>query len=135
MKINSVDQRAHEAWAKLKAAEEKRKAELRKGNQVTCKATKARQKAQANVQPSIQPQKQQRYMQAGSSKSQGKRPLDKVSSESEDLPSDAYVINNASRTQEADAEQRGFLSWRMQDAEGILLLSSVIKYLCARTVS
>lgn len=131
MDINSIDQRAHEVWAKLKAAEEKKKLELKKGDRVTQEAAKVRQKAEAKDQP---PKKRQRNVQASGSKTKNKRQLAEASSESDDLPLDARVINNAAQTQEADAEHRSLLSWRMQDAEGILLLACAIKHLCARTV-
>ena len=118
-------------WAKLKAAEEKKKAELRKGDKATREAAKDRQRAETKAQP---PRKRQRRAQTSSFRPQGKKLLDESSSESEDLPPDAQVINNAAQAQEADAEHRSFLSWRMQDADGILLLSCAIKHLCARTV-
>lgn len=56
-------------------------------------------------------------------------------SESDELPADARVLENAACIQEEDAQERGFLSWRMKDADGILLLCSAVKRLCARTVS
>lgn len=59
---------------------------------------------------------------------------DSQSSESEELTADARVLAEAVQPTEEDEQERGFLSWRKQDAEGILLLASAIKFLCARTV-
>jgi hypothetical protein len=130
--INNVDQRAHEEWARRKALEEKKKAEGKKGDKVTREATRARQGAHGDIDPAIRPPKRPRNTQ---STSKGKRRFDDLSSDSDTLPPDARVLENANRSQEADAAQRSFLSWRMQDADGILLLASAIKHLCARTIT
>ncbi|QRW26210.1 Transposase family Tnp2 protein [Rhizoctonia solani] len=58
--ISSVEQQTHKAWAKLKEAEEKKKAKLRKGDKVTCNAAKAQQQALTNTNPTTRPKKQQR---------------------------------------------------------------------------
>ncbi|KAF8694552.1 hypothetical protein RHS03_08170, partial [Rhizoctonia solani] len=122
--ISSVEQRTHEAWAKLKEAEEKKKAELRKGDKVTCNAAKAWQRALTNTNPTTRPQKQRRTTQVGNQSGDS----------NSDLPLDARDVANLEQTKEVDAEQRGFISWRLQDADGILLLLTAIKHLCSCTV-
>lgn len=49
--------------------------------------------------------------------------------------SDAEALANATRTQEDDANERGFLSWRLEDDEGVLLLASAMKFLGSRTIT
>jgi hypothetical protein len=61
--------------------------------------------------------------------------LGDVSSDRDEMPSDAQVLANATCSAEDDAHERGLLSWRKQDAEGILLLASAIKFLGSRTIS
>ncbi|KAF8670090.1 hypothetical protein RHS04_08678, partial [Rhizoctonia solani] len=122
--ISSVEQQTHKAWAKLKEAEEKKKAKLRKGDKVTRNAAKARQRALTNTNPTTRPQKRQRTTRVGNQSGDS----------NSDLPLDARDVANLEQTKEVDAEQRGFISWRLQDADGILLLSTAIKHLCSRTV-
>ncbi|KAG8714398.1 hypothetical protein FRC08_011975 [Ceratobasidium sp. 394] len=131
----SVDQRAHEVWAKAQELKEKKKAEAKKGDKVTRKATKARQRAEMSEHPAAPPRKRARKGPSGASKAAGKRQQDDVPSENDELPEDARVLENAARSEEQDAQERGFLSWRLRDAEAILLLCSAVKRLCARTVT
>ncbi|KAG8689817.1 hypothetical protein FRC09_012243 [Ceratobasidium sp. 395] len=131
--INSVEQRAHEVWAKKKEALEKKKAEALKGDKTTRKATVARQRAEAAAEAAAEasapPRKRARKSKSG--------PLvsDLGEATDDELPPDAQMLENAARLEEEDARERGLLSWRLQDAEGILLLSSAIKRLCTRTVT
>ncbi|QRW22827.1 Transposase family Tnp2 protein [Rhizoctonia solani] len=108
--ISSVEQQTHKAWAKLKEAEEKKKAELRKGDKVTCNAAKARQRALTNTNPTTRPQKRQHTTRVGNQSGDS----------NSDLPLDACDVANLEQTKEVDADQRGFISWRLQDADGIL---------------
>jgi hypothetical protein len=100
---------------------------------VTRDATKARQRVEGNTKPAAPAQKRQKTSKYISRVSKRKSEKDH-SSESEERPADARVLDEVKRLIKEDELERGFLSWRKQDAEGILLLASAIKYLCARTV-
>ncbi|KAG9082319.1 hypothetical protein FRC06_005121 [Ceratobasidium sp. 370] len=110
---------------------EENKVKRQKGNKKAREAEKARQHAEEdNESPPPPPRKRQRKLGPSS-----KRKHNDQTSEGKELPEDARVMDNAERPAEDDAADRSQLSWRKQDAEGILLLASAIKYLCARTVS
>ncbi|CAE6534790.1 unnamed protein product, partial [Rhizoctonia solani] len=124
--IRSIDQRAHEEWARRKQIQEKKQAEARKGDKITRAATKARHMKESNNTPTPQiPRKRPR---------KSKDIEVATISDAGDF-SDAEVLANATRIQEDDANERGFLSWRLEDDEGVLLLASAMKLLGSRTVT
>ncbi|CAE6532296.1 unnamed protein product [Rhizoctonia solani] len=124
--IHSVEQRAHEEWARRKQIQEKKQAEAQQGDKVTRAATKARHMKEANAVPALQvPRKRRRKSKAG--------PVAPTSDTDEF--SDTEALANARRVHEDDASERGLLSWRLEDDEGILLLASAIKLLGSRTVT
>ncbi|KDN33388.1 hypothetical protein RSAG8_13520, partial [Rhizoctonia solani AG-8 WAC10335] len=130
----SVQQRAHNEWALRKQLQEKRKAESRKGDKVTRNATRMRQQTEAAppVQATSRPQKRARTQpsRAGGRLAQS-YPQEASSNESDNGP-----INGISERMELDpTREQGLLSWRYEDAEGILWLSQAIKHLCSRTVT
>ncbi|EUC61535.1 hypothetical protein RSOL_396630, partial [Rhizoctonia solani AG-3 Rhs1AP] len=124
--IHSVEQRAHEEWARRKQIQEKKQAEARQGNKVTRAATKVRHIQEENAEPAPQiPRKRPRKSQSN-----------QLATHSDtDNFSDAEALANAMRMHEDDAGERGYLSWRLEDDEGVLLLASAMKYLASRTVT
>ncbi|KAG9077135.1 hypothetical protein FRC06_009082, partial [Ceratobasidium sp. 370] len=83
----------------------------------------------------IEENKKKEARKARSTREQAKRKRkEDCSSDSEEIPADARVLAEATEAAERDEREHSLLSWRKQDAEGVLLLASAIKSLCARTV-
>ncbi|KAF8715636.1 hypothetical protein RHS02_09985, partial [Rhizoctonia solani] len=123
--IGSTDQQAHKEWARRKQIQEKKQAETQKGNKITQAAAKA-QHAQDNAATTLQATQKRPW------KSNATQ-LTHISNS--DKYSDTKALANATQVREDDASKQGYLSWRLEDDEGILLLASAIKLLGSQTVT
>ncbi|KEP45885.1 transposase family tnp2 protein, partial [Rhizoctonia solani 123E] len=109
----SVQQRAYKEWTSRRKAQQKRKDKVQK------------EKATA-VQPNSQSRKRARTQQIQNQLDQGA---------SDGSEAEMGNPNTNTSTEVDSAREQGLLSWRYEDAEGILWLCRAIKRLCSRTVT